>query len=139
MREKKAPNEPKQVNAIIVHQSGKVLNNTNFLEIFEDLSFDVGNTDEEKVNPKEEKVKDNEVLKHFVFNKESLGKSSYPSMLYKLLELYKTPIPFLYHPKVTKHDKPFPKNFNILPKININLPLLDFIKDISSYPKFSRP
>lgn len=65
-----------------------------------------------------------------------MGGSTNPPMLYQSLDLYRPPIPFQHHLIDTKHDKSCLGFFNLLSKVNINLSLLDVIKDIPSYNKF---
>lgn len=124
------------MNAIIFHQNAKVFKNTYFPKLYDGLPCDVGNMDEEQENTKQGQAKDDEVLEPYEENKDSLRKSNDPIMMHKSLDPYRLLIPLSYHRKDTKQDKSFPHNFNLHSKDNINLSLLDFIRDIPSYPKF---
>lgn len=49
---------------------------------------------------------------------------------------YVPSIPFPGRPKETKQDNAFKEIYDILSKVNINLPLLDVIEQIPAYGKF---
>ncbi|XP_021831499.1 uncharacterized protein LOC110771497 [Prunus avium] len=51
---------------------------------------------------------------------------------------YVPPIPFPSRLKEAKQDKPFKEIYDILSKVNINLPLLDIVEQIPAYGKFIR-
>ncbi|XP_048234371.1 uncharacterized protein LOC125370949 [Ricinus communis] len=51
-------------------------------------------------------------------------------------EPYKPPIPFPHRLKESKQDKQFSKIFDMFFKVNINLPLIDVIRNMPTYAKF---
>ncbi|MDD0148608.1 hypothetical protein PSY31_23245, partial [Shigella flexneri] len=56
--------------------------------------------------------------------------------LHKAVNPYIPPVPFPNRLKLTMKDKEFSSLYNMLSKVNINLPLLDLIKNVPTYAKF---
>nr|XP_028954741.1 uncharacterized protein LOC103427080 [Malus domestica] len=56
--------------------------------------------------------------------------------LHKAEKPYTPPIPFPGRLAESKHDKSFKEIFDILSKVNVNLPLLDVIRNMPAYGKF---
>ncbi|KAM2960453.1 hypothetical protein FF1_030149 [Malus domestica] len=56
--------------------------------------------------------------------------------LHKAEKPYTPPIPFPGRLAKSKHDKSFKEIFDILSKVNVNLPLLDVIRNMPAYGKF---
>ncbi|CAL9012149.1 unnamed protein product [Prunus brigantina] len=56
--------------------------------------------------------------------------------LHKAEKPYTPPIPFLGRLAKSKQDKSFKEIFDILSKVNVNLPLLDVIRNMPAYGKF---
>ncbi|CAL9021121.1 unnamed protein product, partial [Prunus brigantina] len=65
--------------------------------------------------------------------KQFLGRT--PS-LHKAEKPYTPPIPFPGRLAKNKQDKSFKEIFDILSKVNVNLPLLDVIRNMPAYGKF---
>lgn len=106
--------------------------NKKFSKYFDDLYNTVGNIDGMQVD--KEGVDTN--AKTTKPSEGSLGESSDPPMLPKSPEPYRSPFPFAHNLKENKQDKQFLDLFNMLSKVNINLPLLVVIRNVPSYTKF---
>ncbi|KAM2593901.1 hypothetical protein EV2_044868 [Malus domestica] len=111
-----------QAKAIITLKSGKVINNGVGNEVTNE--FDHVNacvTQEENDKPNDEPIN---VTSSF----EALN-------LHKAEKPYTLPIPFPRRLAKTKQDKSFKEIFDILSKVNVNLPLLDVIRNMLAYGK----
>lgn len=103
-----------------------------FLEISNDLFNNLGNIDRVQVAPEEGVDINNKIAKP---SNGIQGESSDLAILYKAPEPYQHLIPFSQHLKNVKHDKKYPNLFDMLSKVNNNLPILDVIRNVPSYAK----
>ncbi|CAA0830862.1 Unknown protein, partial [Striga hermonthica] len=109
----KLPSQPEQAKAITVLRSGKVVDNK-----------------VEMPEPKEEETH-SEKLKEA-----EPDKATDEPMLHKSPNPYKPRVPFPDRLRDEKQEKQFRDLFSMLSKVNVNLPLLDVIKNMPSYGKF---
>ncbi|XP_019177862.1 PREDICTED: uncharacterized protein LOC109173058 [Ipomoea nil] len=113
----KLPSQPEEAKVLTVLRSGKVIeksvkaNTTSKpVEIVEKLHVDDNNKDEPQ-----------------------LHKSDNP---YVPPKSYVPPVPFPGRLQNSKFDKSFAEIYDLLSKVNVNLPLLDMIKNMTAYAKF---
>ena len=118
----KFPSQPEQAKAMTVFRSGRILENG---EIVQDASEPI--------------VQENEVVdKDTSQEKEDLvvPPSNEAPRLHKSSNPYVPPIPYPGRLKNTKLEQSFQDIYDILSKVNVNLPLLDAIQKMPSYVKF---
>ncbi|CAL8988344.1 unnamed protein product [Prunus brigantina] len=65
-----------------------------------------------------------------------IGTSTISPQMHKAKNPYLPPIPFHGRLATSKHDKSFAEIYDILSKVNVNLPLLDMIGNMPTYAKF---
>ncbi|CAL9001063.1 unnamed protein product [Prunus brigantina] len=65
-----------------------------------------------------------------------IGTSTISPQMHKAKNPYLPPIPFPGRLATSKHDKSFAEIYDILSKVNVNLPLLDMIRNMPTYAKF---
>ncbi|CAL9019031.1 unnamed protein product [Prunus brigantina] len=111
-----------QAKAVITLRSGKVINGVGNEVTNESDHVNAGPTQEEN-----EKSNDDPSNATFSYEAPSLHKAEKP---------YTPPIPFLGRLAKSKQDKSFKEIFDILSKVNVNLPLLDVIRNMPAYGKF---
>ncbi|CAL9029776.1 unnamed protein product [Prunus brigantina] len=111
-----------QAKAVITLRSGKVINGVGNEVTNESDHVNAGPTQE-----KNEKSNDDPSNATFSYEAPSLHKAEKP---------YTPPIPFLGRLAKSKRDKSFKEIFDILSKVNVNLPLLDVIRNMPAYGKF---
>ncbi|CAA0811311.1 Unknown protein, partial [Striga hermonthica] len=116
----KLPSQPEQAKAITVLRSGKVVNNQVEMPETEDPKP----TDE----PKDDDVEDSTQTN----SKKLVG----GPFLHKSTNPFKPRIPFPGRLRDEIQEKQFRDLYNMLSKVNVNLPLLDVIKNMPSYVKF---
>ncbi|XP_048236337.1 uncharacterized protein LOC107261125 [Ricinus communis] len=137
-KKRKLPSQPEQAKATTVLKDGELFDNNVKNLIEKDSSYagtskegglvDVEITEgglqkEGRIEPNlRQKEKDNEAFSGPEFHKAA--------------EPYKPPIPFPNRLKESKQDKQFSEIFDMLSKVNINLPLLDVIRNMPAYAKF---
>ncbi|CAA0811092.1 Unknown protein, partial [Striga hermonthica] len=109
----KLPSQPEQAKAITVLRSGKVVDNK-----------------VEMPEPKEEETHSEKI------KEAEPDKATDELMLHKSPNLYKPRVPFPDRLRDEKQEKQFRDLFSMLSKVNVNLPLLDVIKNMPSYGKF---
>ncbi|XP_019179258.1 PREDICTED: uncharacterized protein LOC109174479 [Ipomoea nil] len=114
----KLPSQPEQAKVLTVLRSGKVIENnvkasttSKQTEIVENLNVD------DDINN----------------DKPKLHKSDDP---YVPPKPYVPPVPFPGRLRNSKFDKSFSDIYDLLSKVNVNLPLLDMIKNMPAYAKF---
>ncbi|XP_048227309.1 uncharacterized protein LOC125368583 [Ricinus communis] len=117
-KKEKLPSQPEQAKAIIILKNGELFDNNVENLIEKDSSY---KKKEEEPNLGQ-KEKDNEAFSGPEFHKAA--------------EPYKPPIMFPNRLKESKQDKQFSEIFDMLSKVNINLPLLDVIRNMPAYAKF---
>ncbi|CAN6700807.1 unnamed protein product [Malus baccata var. baccata] len=112
-----------QAKAITTLRNGKVINNRVGNEVTNESDHvNAGVTQGENEKPNEER---------------SQATSSFETPnLHKAEKPYTPPIPFPGRLAKSKQDKSFKEIFDILSKVNVNLPLLDVIRNMSAYGKF---
>ncbi|KAM1376190.1 hypothetical protein ACFX2F_037958 [Malus domestica] len=112
-----------QAKAITTLRSGKVINNRVGNEVTNEFDHvNAGVTQGENEKPNEEPSPANSS-----FEAPNLHKAEKP---------YTPPIPFPGRLAKSKQDKSFKDIFDILSKVNVNLPLLDVIRNMPAYGKF---
>ncbi|CAL8988212.1 unnamed protein product [Prunus brigantina] len=111
-----------QAKAVITLRSGKVINGVGNEVTNESDHVNAGPTQEEN-----EKSNDDPSNATFSYEAPSLHKAEKP---------YTPPIPFPGRLAKSKQDKSFKEIFDILSKVNVNLPLLDVIRNMPAYGKF---
>ncbi|CAL8988375.1 unnamed protein product, partial [Prunus brigantina] len=111
-----------QAKAVITLRSGKVINGVGNEVTNESDHVNAGPTQEEN-----EKSNDDPSNATFSYEAPSLHKAEKP---------YTPPIPFPGRLAKSKQDKSFKEIFDILSKVNVNLPLLDVIRNMPAYEKF---
>ncbi|CAA0821457.1 Unknown protein, partial [Striga hermonthica] len=109
----KLPSQPEQAKAITVLRSGKVVDNK-----------------VEMPEPKEEETHSEKI------KEAEPDKATDEPMLHKSPNPYKPRVPFPDRLRDEKQEKQFRDLFSMLSKVNVNLPLLDVIKNMPSYGKF---
>ncbi|XP_050111761.1 uncharacterized protein LOC126590320 [Malus sylvestris] len=112
-----------QAKAIITLRSGKVINNGVGNEVTNESDHvNAAATQEENEKPND---------------KPSNVTSSFEATnLHQAEKPYTSPIPFPGRLAKSKQDKSFKEIFDILSKVNVNLPLLDVIRNMPAYGKF---
>ncbi|CAN6562571.1 unnamed protein product [Malus baccata var. baccata] len=112
-----------QAKAITTLRNGKVINNRVGNEVTNESDHvNAGVTQGENEKPNEEP---------------SQATSSFETPnLHKAEKPYTPPIPFPGRLAKSKQDKSFKEIFDILSKVNVNLPLLDVIRNMPAYGKF---
>ncbi|CAL2239421.1 unnamed protein product [Prunus armeniaca] len=112
-----------QAKAVITLRSGKVINNRVGNEVTNESDHvNAGPTQEEHEKPNEDP---------------SNATSSYEAPnFHKAEKPYTPPIPFPGRLAKSKQEKSFKEIFDILSKVNVNLPLLDVIRNMPAYGKF---
>ncbi|CAL9012109.1 unnamed protein product [Prunus brigantina] len=112
-----------QAKAVITLRSGKVINNGVGNEVTNESDHvNPGPTQEENEKPNDDP---------------SNATSSYEAPnFHKAEKPYTPPIPFPGRLAKSKQDKSFKEIFDILSKVNVNLPLLDVIRNMPAYGKF---
>ncbi|CAA0806697.1 Unknown protein, partial [Striga hermonthica] len=113
MNKGKLPSQPEQAKAITVLRSGKEVDN----------KVQMPEPEDQETHP--EKIKETES-----------GKATDEPVLHKSTNPYKPRIPFPDRLRNEKQEKQFRDLFSMLSKVNVNLPLLDVIKNMPSYGKF---
>ncbi|CAL9020190.1 unnamed protein product [Prunus brigantina] len=97
------------------------------------------------VNPKHHEqakaitvLRSGKVFDNKVGNEEAIpiGTSTISPQMHKAKNPYLPPIPFPGRLATSKHDKSFAEIYDILSKVNVNLPLLDMIRNMPTYAKF---
>ncbi|CAL2256400.1 unnamed protein product [Prunus armeniaca] len=112
-----------QAKAVITLRSGKVINNGVDNEVTNEFDHvNAGPTQEEN-----EKLNDDPSNVTSSFEAPNFHKDEKP---------YTPPIPFPRRLAKSKQDKSFKEIFDILSKVNVNLPLLDVIKNMPACGKF---
>ncbi|XP_050104654.1 uncharacterized protein LOC126584261 [Malus sylvestris] len=112
-----------QAKAITTLRNGKVINNRVGNEVTNEFDHvNAGVTQGENEKPNEEPSHANSS-----FEAPNLHKAEKP---------YTPPIPFPGRLAKSKQDKSFKDIFDILSKVNVNLPLLDVIRNMPAYGKF---
>ncbi|CAL9024824.1 unnamed protein product [Prunus brigantina] len=115
------PKHHEQAKAITVLRSGKVFDNKVGNEVTNDDIVNAGDEQNEKTTPKEAIP---------------IGTSTISPQMHKAKNPYLPPIPFPGRLATSKHDKSFAEIYDILSKVNVNLPLLDMIRNMPTYAKF---
>ncbi|CAL8089611.1 unnamed protein product [Prunus armeniaca] len=112
-----------QAKAVITLRSGKVIDNRVGNEVTNESDHvNAGSTQEEHDKPNEDP---------------SNATSSYEAPnFHKAEKPYTPPIPFPGRLAKSKQEKSFKEIFDILSKVNVNLPLLDVIRNMPAYGKF---
>ncbi|CAL2256521.1 unnamed protein product [Prunus armeniaca] len=112
-----------QAKAVITLRSGKVIDNRVGNEVTNESNHvNAGPTQEEHEKPNEDP---------------SNATSSYEAPnFHKAEKPYTPPIPFPGRLAKSKQEKSFKEIFDILSKVNVNLPLLDVIRNMPAYGKF---
>ncbi|XP_034213009.1 uncharacterized protein LOC117625579 [Prunus dulcis] len=112
-----------QAKAVITLRSGKVINNGVGNEVTNESDHvNAGPTQEENEKPNDDP---------------SNATSSFEAPnFHKAEKPYSPPIPFPGRLAKSKQDKSFKEIFDILSKVNVNLPLLDVIRNMPAYGKF---
>ncbi|XP_038711641.1 uncharacterized protein LOC120005855 [Tripterygium wilfordii] len=118
------PKNNEQAKAIHLRR-GKVINNG--VDDINDV-VDVGEKEQEDVQQDVEKSEPTPPATH--------SKEGNTSVLHKEVNPYMPPIPFPGRLKQNKQDKYFKEIYDVLSKVQINLPLLDVIEQIPTYGKF---
>ncbi|GER45726.1 retrotransposon gag protein [Striga asiatica] len=118
----KLPSQPKEAKAITVLRSGKEVDNHVKMPEPDDLAP----TDQPKRVEKSSKKNTEAEPK----------KQTDGSMLHKSPNPFKPSIPFPSRLRDEKQEQQFRDLYNMLSKVNVNLPLLDVIKSMPSYVKF---
>ncbi|CAL9000990.1 unnamed protein product [Prunus brigantina] len=112
-----------QAKAVITLRSGKVINNGVGNEVTNESDHvNAGPTQEENEKPNDDPS--NATLTYEAPN------------FHKAEKPYTPPIPFPGRLAKSKQDKSFKEIFDILSKVNVNLPLLDVIRNMPAYGKF---
>ncbi|XP_057803616.1 uncharacterized protein LOC131018950 [Salvia miltiorrhiza] len=69
-------------------------------------------------------------------DKQKEGEKEKEVKLHKATAPYRPPIPFPNRLRNEKQDRQFEEFYNMLAKVNVNLPLLDVIRNVPAYVKF---
>ncbi|XP_057793062.1 uncharacterized protein LOC131009667, partial [Salvia miltiorrhiza] len=112
--------QPHQAQAVTVLRSGKKVDNK--VEI---------PTDE---IPKE--TREEEMVKELPPPREEEQQGEPSEPLHKATKPYRPPIPYPGRLRNGKQDQQFTDFYNMLAKVNVNLPLLDVIRNVPAYVKF---
>ncbi|GER41313.1 DNA-directed RNA polymerase subunit beta' [Striga asiatica] len=127
------PSQPEHVNAISVLRSGRKVDN--HVEMPKE-----NEVEETLVEEEDEPIEDIEVSKSKTNVDEGVGKEKLKMEaregLHKTATPYKPPVPYPSHLHNTKKERQFKDLYNMLSKVNVNLPLLDVIKNVSAYEQF---
>ncbi|XP_057809033.1 glutenin, high molecular weight subunit PW212-like [Salvia miltiorrhiza] len=114
--------QPHQAQAVTVLRSGKVVNNKVEAPVEEP--------------PKEARMEE-QVKEPLQPREEEKEKEEEPEVkLHKAAKPYKPPVPYPSRLKNEKLDQQFTDFYNMLAKVNVNLPLLDVIRNVPAYLKF---
>ncbi|XP_057795599.1 uncharacterized protein LOC131011750 [Salvia miltiorrhiza] len=114
--------QPHQAQAVTVLRSGKVVNNKVEAPVEEP--------------PKEARM-EKQVKEPLQPREEDKEKEKEPEVkLHKAVKPYKPPVPYPSRLKNEKLDQQFTDFYNMLAKVNVNLPLLDVIRNVPAYLKF---
>ncbi|CAA0839430.1 Unknown protein, partial [Striga hermonthica] len=128
------PSQPEQAQAVTVLRSGKVVDNR--VEMPNDVMVeDVDEKDDEKeLNVMTDSGKNKQVM----IEEESKEKTKPDSLdtLHKSATPYRPPVPYPSRLQDTKRNRQFKDLLDMLSKVNVNLPLLDVIKNVSAYVQF---
>ncbi|CAA0838505.1 Unknown protein, partial [Striga hermonthica] len=117
----KLPSQPEQAKAITVLRSGKEVDNK------------VRMPEPDGPKPSDQPKETEESTKS---TENDSGKPTESPLLHKSPNPYKPHIPFLSRLRHEKQEQQFRDLYNMLSKVNVNLPLLDVIKNMPSYVKF---
>ncbi|XP_057790778.1 uncharacterized protein LOC131007883 [Salvia miltiorrhiza] len=112
--------KPHQAQAVTVLQSGKKVDN----------KVEIPTDELPKETCEEEMVKEVPPPRE----EEQQGESSVK--LHKATKPYRPPIPYPGRLRNEKQDQQFTDFYNMLAKVNVNLPLLDVIRNVPAYVKF---
>ncbi|XP_038697987.1 uncharacterized protein LOC119995545 [Tripterygium wilfordii] len=133
----KLPSQPEQAKAITVLRSGKVIDNQINYEVTDNSTL---NADQrrESVQPQHITTSNHseKIQKPESIQSSEKQPNSESSSLQKSPNPYIPPIPFPGRLKQSKLDKSFSEIYDTLSKVNINLPLLDVIRNMPAYAKF---
>ncbi|XP_057790974.1 uncharacterized protein LOC131008091 [Salvia miltiorrhiza] len=114
--------QPHQAQAVTVLRNGKVVNNKVETPVEEP--------------PKEGRMEE-QVKEPLQPREEEKEKEKEPEVkLHKAAKPYKPPVPYPSRLKNEKLDQQFTDFYNMLAKVNVNLPLLDVIRNVPAYVKF---
>ncbi|XP_057788137.1 uncharacterized protein LOC131005266 [Salvia miltiorrhiza] len=114
--------QPHQAQAVTVLRNGKVVNNKVEAPVEEP--------------PKEARMEE-QVKEPLQPREEENEKEKEPEVkLHKAAKPYKPPVPYPSRLKNEKLDQQFTDFYNMLAKVNVNLPLLDVIRNVPAYVKF---
>ncbi|XP_057803337.1 uncharacterized protein LOC131018639 [Salvia miltiorrhiza] len=114
--------QPHQAQAVTVLRNGKVVNNKVEAPVEEP--------------PKEARMEE-QVKEPLQPREEEKEKEKEPEVkLHKAAKPYKPPVPYPNRLKNEKLDQQFTDFYNMLAKVNVNLPLLDVIRNVPAYVKF---
>ncbi|XP_057791277.1 uncharacterized protein LOC131008396 [Salvia miltiorrhiza] len=114
--------QPHQAQAVTVLRNGKVVNNKVETPVEEP--------------PKEARMEE-QVKEPLQPREEEKEKEKEPEVkLHKAAKPYKPPVPYPSRLKNEKLDQQFTDFYNMLAKVNVNLPLLDVIRNVPAYVKF---
>ncbi|XP_057775312.1 uncharacterized protein LOC130994282 [Salvia miltiorrhiza] len=114
--------QPHQAQAVTVLRSGKVVNNKVEAPVEEP--------------PKEARMEE-QVKEPLQPREEEKEKEQEPEVkLHKATKPYKPPVPYPSRLKNEKLDQQFTDFYNMLAKVNVNLPFLDVIRNVPAYLKF---
>ncbi|XP_057803421.1 uncharacterized protein LOC131018730 [Salvia miltiorrhiza] len=114
--------QPHQAQAVTVLRNGKVVNNKVEAPVEEP--------------PKEARMEE-QVKEPRQPREEEKEKEKEPEVkLHKAAKPYKPPVPYPSRLKNEKLDQQFTDFYNMLAKVNVNLPLLDVIRNVPAYVKF---
>ncbi|KAI5335297.1 hypothetical protein L3X38_025430 [Prunus dulcis] len=114
-----------QAKAVITLRSGKVINNG----VGNEVTNESDHVNAAPTQEENEKSNDNPSNATSSFEAPNFHKAEKP---------YSPPIPFPRRLAKSKQDKSFKEIFDILSKMNVNLPLLDVIKNMPAMGNFSR-
>ncbi|CAA0827332.1 Unknown protein, partial [Striga hermonthica] len=132
--ERQLPSQPEHVNAITVLRNGKKVDNR--VEMPEDNEVVEVVVDEDDDEPGEKvdvsKGKDVGIKEIEKENPKKVAREA----LHKADAPYRPPIPFPSRLQDTKKERQFKDLFDMLSKVNVNLPLLDVIKNVPAYVQF---
>ena len=117
----KLPSQPEQAKSITVLRSGKVIDN----KVGEPITNGMFNDADDKEADSEQGEKET-----------STKEEVHTPELHRTTNPYRPPIPYPSRLKNDKQDKQFSDLYNMLSKVNINLPLLDVIRNVPAYVKF---
>ena len=127
---RKFPSQPvilqrnqEQAKAVITLRSGKVINNG----VGNEVTNESDHVNADPTQEENEKPNDDPSNATSSFEAPNFHKAEKP---------YSPPIPFPGRLAKSKQDKSFKEIFDILSKVNVNLPLLDVIRNMPAYGKF---